>query len=327
MSLSVMINLDDMLFAAYTLGIALTYGGQTPRLSKEELRAHLLSEVPLITSNTTQKKSKQTKTAETTEKAEKAEKTEKTETTETAETIEKPTKPKTIKKKKIETENSGESQVSDDAAVAEATEGPKKRTRKIPDDETRCCARSFSEKEHLDENKQLKVMRDDEANQFGDRCKLAKTDGDFCNTHNKGQSHGVWDNDYDGKLKKLVEKSTDAKPKVAKPKADKPKVAKPKADKPKTEKSEKLVKAKDKAKVVETEQVSDVESDDEDEYMPANILEMANIDYDWIEIDDLSYQIDAKGNVYDPENEDKLIGIYNIKTKKWISGGPTADDE
>jgi len=319
MSLSVMINLDDMLFAAYTMGIALTYGGQTPRLSKEELRAHLLSEVPLITSNTTQKKSKQTKTAETIEKAET------TETAEKAETIEKPTKPKTIKKKKIETENSGESQVSDDAAVAEATEGPKKRTRKIPDDETRCCARSFSEKEHLDENKQLKVMRDDEANQFGDRCKLAKTDGDFCNTHNKGQSHGVWDNDYDGKLKKLVEKSTDAKPKVAKPKADKPKTEK--SEKPVTEKAEKPVKAKAKAKVVETEQVSDIESDDEDEYMPANILEMANIDYDWIEIDDLSYQIDAKGNVYDPENEDKLIGMYDIKTKKWISGGSTADDE
>ena len=162
--------------------------------------------------------------------------------------------------------------------------------RTIPDDETRCCARSFYEQDHLDENKQIKVMRDDEANLYGDRCKKTKTDGDFCNTHNKGQPLGVWGNEYDGKLKKRIDKlnapAQEPKPKaekaekVAKPKADKAeKVAKPKTEKaekvakPKTEKAEKVAKPKtdktekvakpkaEKPKVAECE----IETDEEEE--------------------------------------------------------------
>ena len=46
MALSVMINLDDLLFAAYNLGV--TSDGTEPSLTKAELRAKLLANVPLV---------------------------------------------------------------------------------------------------------------------------------------------------------------------------------------------------------------------------------------------------------------------------------------
>ena len=223
--------------------------------------------------------------------------------------------------------------------------------RTIPDDETRCCARSFYEHDHLDENKQIKVMRDDEANLYGDRCKKTKTNGDFCNTHNKGQPLGVWGNEYDGKLKKRIDKlnaptqepkpKTEKAEKVAKPKADKAeKVAKPKADKtekvakPKAEKAEKVAKPKAekpkaKPKVAECEIESDEEEEEieEEEYeetetktdpkpiAPAEDEEAVGIEE--CEIEGKTYLRDDKGNIYDADSEEHL-GIYNFKTKKWV---------
>ncbi len=139
MAHSVMINLDDLLFAAYNLG------RQSENLTKAELRTKLLMEVPILGSVT--------------------EKTEKTE------------KPKTEKTK----------------AEKPAVE--------------LCCARTFYDKEHLEDGK-LKVMCDDETNQFGGRCKFKQSgETTFCKHHAEKQPHGVWGEEYTGKLKSLIEKA------------------------------------------------------------------------------------------------------------------------
>jgi hypothetical protein len=117
--------------------------------------------------------------------------------------------------------------------------------RGIPEGDVRCCARSLYEKDHLEGGKP-KVMRDDEANLYGDRCKFKKVgETEFCKHHAEKQPLGVWGAEYSGKFHTLVQKlnapAEEPKPKVvkeAKPKAaaeeDKPKAAK--EDKPKTEK-------------------------------------------------------------------------------------------
>jgi hypothetical protein len=330
MALSVMINLDDMLFAAYTLGAEINE--TTPRLSKEELRAKLLADVPLIASAN----ERPTKPAKKTN-APKAE-TSDAEEDETA--TEKPNadKPKTAA-------------AADKPKTAAAADKPKteKKPKAEPEGDVRCCARSLYEKDHIEAGKP-KVVRDDEANQFGDRCKFKKVgETNFCKSHAEKQPHGVWGAEYAGKLKTLIEKmnapveepkaAKEPKPKAAK--EDKPKAAKKvvkKAAKPATEETEEPTTPTKKAtKPVkpnapkrpakkEDEDESDVEEDAEDEFMAADALEKANIEYEWCEIGDMSYMIDSDGNVYDPESEEK-VGVYDIKTKKWISGGPAADEE
>ena len=79
--------------------------------------------------------------------------------------------------------------------------------RAVPEDDTRCCTRTLDDKIHLEGGK-LKVMRDDETNQYGDRCKFKKTDAvEFCKHHAEKQPHGVWDSDYDGKFKQYIGKT------------------------------------------------------------------------------------------------------------------------
>jgi hypothetical protein len=352
MALSVMINLDDMLFAAYTLGAEISE--TTPRLSKEELRAKLLADVPLIASTGPTKPAKKTKTAPKTETSDAEEDETATEKPETAATAD---KPKTEKKK------------------------AEKKPKAEPEGDVRCCARSLYEKDHIEAGKP-KAMREDETNQFGDRCKFKKVgETNFCKSHAEKQPHGVWGAEYAGKLKTLIEKANapveepkakaakEDKPKAAKedkPKAakeDKPKAAKedkPKAakeDKPKAAKEDKpkapkkvVKKAVAKPAAEETEEPTtptkptktvkpnapkrpakkenedDVEEDAEDEYMAADALEKANIEYEWITINDQDYMIDANGNVYDPESEEK-VGVYDVKAKKWTSGGPASESE
>ena len=284
MALSVMINLDDLLFAAYNLGF--TSDGTEPSLTKAELRAKLLANVPLIGCAEPKIKT----ATETKPKAEK--------------------KPREIKPKA-------------EKPVVEF-----------------CCARAFYEKEHVEEGK-LKKMSDDDANEFGGRCKFKQSgESTFCKHHAEKQPHGVWGGEYAGKLKSLIEK---ANAPVATAAEDKPKAAE---DKPKAKASKKIVKKvaaatedneepktptkpKNKTKTVKPnapkrpseDEESDVGEDAEDEYLDGKVLETAGIEYEWIEIDDISYTIDANGNVYDPETEEK-VGQYNTKTKKWISGGP-----
>ena len=285
-----MINLDDLLFAAYNLGV--TSNGTETSLTKAELRAKILSNVPLIGS--AEPKIKTASDATEIKTKTKAEK-----------------KPREIKPKA-------------EKPVAEF-----------------CCARAFYEKEHVEEGKLKKMTEDDEANEFGGRCKFKQSgESTFCKHHAEKQPHGVWGGEYAGKLKSLIEKANApvAEPKAAaaedKPKAKAPKKIAKKAvaaaednEAPKTP-----TKPKNKTKTVKPnapkrpaeDEESDVGEDAEDEYLDGKVLETAGIEYEWIEIDDISYTIDANGNVYDPESEEK-VGQYNTKTKKWISGGPASE--
>jgi hypothetical protein len=268
MALSVMINLDDLLFAAYNLGF--TSDRAEPSLTKAELRAKILSNVPLV--GCTEPKTASDSTEE--DKPAAKPKTEK--------------KPREIKPK----------------AVVEF-----------------CCARAFYEKEHVEEGK-LKKMSDDETNEFGGRCKFKQSgESTFCKHHAGKQPHGVWGGEYAGKLKSLIEK---ANAPVAEPKAAEDK---PKAEEPKPKAVKKIVKkvaaapaaddeapktpTKPKTKVVKPnapkrpakEEESDVEEDEDDEYLEPK---EAGNECEWIEIDDISYTIDAEGNVRDPETEEKV---------------------
>ncbi len=278
-----MINLDDLLFAAYNLGV--TSNGTEPSLSKAELRAKLLANVPLV--GCAEPKIKTAAEEKTKTKAEK--------------------KPREIKPKA-------------EKPVVEL-----------------CSARAFYEKEHVEEGKLKKMSEDDEANEFGGRCKFKQSgESTFCKHHAEKQPHGVWGGEYAGKLKSLIEK---ANAPVAEPAEDKPKpkaakkiVKKAAAPVEDTEAPKTPTKPKNKTKTVKPkapkrpaeDEESDVEEDAEDEYLNGKVLETAGIEYEWIEIDDISYTIDAKGNVYDPESEEK-VGQYDTKTKKWISGGPASE--
>jgi hypothetical protein len=212
--------------------------------------------------------------------------------------------------------------------------------RGIPEDEVRCCARSLYEKDHLEGGKP-KVMRDDEANLYGDRCKFKKVgETEFCKHHAEKQPLGVWGGEYSGKFHTLVQKlnAPAEEPKVvkeAKPKAanvakeDKPKAAK--EDKPKTEKPAK--KSKVAAEVCElieeepeTPAVEKPKAAKEDKPKaapaatkpvapePAEDEEVAEVEE--CEIDGKTYLRDNEGTIYDMESEEE-VGQYNFKTKKW----------
>jgi hypothetical protein len=295
-----MINLDELLYSAYTLGLETEQGSTA--LNQAQLRAVLLRNVPMF--------GKSEPIEMKTEKAEKIE--------------------KAVAEKKPRKQSSAAG-----------------KPRAVPEDETRCHARSFYEKDHI-ESGLLKVVRDDEANQFGDRCKFKKADGtEFCKHHSEKQPHGVWDGEYDGKFKQYIGKTAETV--AQKPK----KAAKPTAATVVVLEAEDA-EAEEKTVVVEStpvkkmgkktaapsapiaskkkvapkdEEEDDLDEQDDDEYMEGDVLEKSGVEYDWIEIEDEQFMIDSKGNVYDPENE-KKIGTYDKKQKKWLSGGvPSLDDE
>lgn len=279
---SVMINLDELLFQAYTLGIETD--DKTAAFTKAQLRSVLFRSVPLVgkvesraekSDAEDSESEKPTKKTTTTTKT-KAEKTEKTESDE-----KKPRKPR--------------------AAVG---------------DEVRCHARTFNEKEHLENGKPKVMIPDDEDNLYGGRCSAKKNgESDFCKMHAEKQAHGVWGGAYGEKCNGYL-----AQPKktIVKKAVSEAPVAAPKKT---------IKKAAPKVETTDEDGEDDVEEHDDDEYMSStNKLEEAKVEYDWIDIDGEDYMIDSEGNVYDPETEDK-IGNYNTKTKKWISGGPKADDE
>jgi hypothetical protein len=224
--------------------------------------------------------------------------------------------------------------------------------RGIPEDDVRCCARSLYEKDHLEGGK-LKVMRDDEANLYGDRCKFKKVDEtEFCKHHATKQPLGVWGAEYSGKFHVLVEKlnapveepkaakaAKEDKPKAKKPKAaeevceltedavdespapvpEKPKAAAP-APKPKTEKPAK--KSKVAAEVDETDEVPAPAPEKpkavaavENKPEPAEDEEVAEVEE--CEIDGKTYLRDNEGTIYDMDSEEE-VGKYNFKTNKWV---------
>jgi hypothetical protein len=205
--------------------------------------------------------------------------------------------------------------------------------RAVPDDECRCCARAFSEG-HVEGGK-LKVMRDDEANLYGDRCKFKKNgDSEFCKHHIEKQPHGVWGGEYSGKFKLIMAKAA---------KSSSASSSDSESDKPKTKiviKKANIVypaaaaaaapapPAKviiKKAAAAATSAKKVIQADDEeifsdDELFESSKLAKKGVKFDSIELDDISLFIDASGNVYDPEDEEK-IGKYDRNTKKWLSGG------
>jgi hypothetical protein len=213
--------------------------------------------------------------------------------------------------------------------------------RAIPDDETRCCARSLYEKDHLEGGK-LKAMRDEEDNLYGDRCKFKKVgEADFCKHHSEKQPLGVWGGEYSGKFQVLVEKlsapEVEKKPKAAadKPKAAevKPKAAEDKPNKPKKTESKPKPKAKAAPEKPVCELSNETISDEEDdepvvvkpkaaevkpiapEPKPEEDEEEEALEVEECQIEGKTYLRDAEDNIYD--EEDNLVGKYNFKTKKW----------
>jgi hypothetical protein len=262
-----------------------------------------------------------------------------------------PVKIKNSRAKKSKSNSDSESEPTEKIERVRAAPG---KPRAIPDDETRCCARSLYEKDHLEGGK-LKVMRDEDDNLYGDRCKFKKVgEADFCKHHSEKQPLGVWGGEYSGKFQVLVEKlsapQVEKKPKAA---ADKPKAAevKPKAaaeDKPK--KTESKPKAAPEKPVCElsNETISDDEddenndpvetiSDDEPvvakpkvaevkpkvaevkpiapEPKPEEEEEEEALEVEECQIEGKTYLRDAEDNIYD--EDDNMVGKYNFKTKKW----------
>jgi hypothetical protein len=281
-----MINLDELLFQAYTLGVETE--DKTAAFTKAQLRSVLFRSVPLLG-----------KVESPAEKSD-AEDSE----------SEKPTK----KTKKTTTTK---------AEKTESDEPKQRKPRAAVGDEVRCHARTFNEKEHLENGKPKVMIPDDEDNLYGGRCSAKKNgESDFCKMHAEKQAHGVWGGAYGEKCNGyLAQPDKEVKPKkvVVKKAAD--------AEAPVAAPKKVVKKAAPKVETADEDGEDDVEEHDEDEYMSSvNKLEEAKVEYDWIDIDGEDYMIDAEGNVYDPESEDK-IGNYNTKTKKWISGGPKADDD
>ena len=205
----------------------------------------------------------------------------------------------------------------------------------------RCMARTIYEKEHLESNGLLKVMRDDPKNQYGERCKCRKKDaGLFCTRHSGWQSLGVWNGEYSGKFSDYVQKTQnssvcqivddDEPPKpVSKPakKEVKEPVKKEKMVKPASagdaclsvkpgstgepnfsvNQTKDVKKASPSASSINTDEAEEeqVESD-EDSVMAYPI-----------HIDGIEYNIDDTNNVYTDDGE--LVGVYNRLKKSWLS--------
>ena len=96
--------------------------------------------------------------------------------------------------------------VENDIAVEEAAEEVPKVTKvsRLPQDEYRCCARTFNIEKHREFEPLLIFMRDDLTNAFGDRCCRKSSVGSFfCGQHLNKQSHGVWNGPYTGGFRML----------------------------------------------------------------------------------------------------------------------------
>ena len=210
--------------------------------------------------------------------------------------------------------------------------------RAVPEDDTRCCARSFYEKEHLDGGI-LKVMRDDPANLYGDRCKFKKSgETDFCKHHADKQTLGIWDGEYSGKFKIYVEKTESESEEKPAPKATKsisakkaestpeepstPAPSKKSIDIPMMEEDEEVdeeavrkeLAAQMKKKAEEKKAAA---KKPEPEPEPESAKDEEGLSVEEFEIEGTTYLIDEDGNVYDCDTQDQ-VGIYNKTKGKWI---------
>lgn len=187
----------------------------------------------------------------------------------------------------------------------------KERKRQEITNDERCMARTVYEKEHLDSNGFLKVMRDDSKNQYGDRCKCRKKDGSlFCTRHNGFQTLGVWNGEYSGKLYGYVEKTMNGSVcKILDDDDEPPKpVVKQKKEplvKCEASKKERMVKPAFKA-FIEAEEAGEVENNDDD-----------TVDAYPIIIDGIEFNIDESNNVWTDDGD--LVGVYDRKENKWLA--------
>jgi hypothetical protein len=203
------------------------------------------------------------------------------------------TVPMNIRKKTIDTE-----------------EHEKERKRQEISNDERCMARTVYEKEHLDENGFLKVMREDSKNQYGDRCKCRKKDSSlFCTRHTGYQSLGVWNGEYSGKLQGYVDKTVNASVcQILDDDEEPPKpIVKEKKQplvKSETPKKERMVKPAPKP-------VEDVEANTD------NISDEETVDAYPITIDGIEFNIDESNNVWTDDGE--LVGVYDRKANTWLA--------
>ena len=203
--------------------------------------------------------------------------------------------------------------------------------RAIPEDDTRCCARSFYEKEHIEDGV-AKVMRDDPENLYGDRCKFKKTgDIEFCKHHSEKQPLGVWGAEYSGKFKVIVEKTEN--PQAAVAPAPKKAVTKPvlvdddneeseaeaeSGDEEVEEEAEIVMAPPSPKKTVTAAPVAVAAAPAKKAVVPKEEpVEEEAAEVEECTIEGKTYLKDEEGIIYDPETEDP-IGKYNFKTKKWI---------
>ena len=182
----------------------------------------------------------------------------------------------------------------------------------------RCMARTIYEKDHLESNGLLKVMRDDPKNHYGDRCKCRKKESSlFCTRHSGWQSLGVWNGEYSGKFFDYVQKTQNGSVCQIVDDDEPPKpVNKPTKKKEAPIVKEKMVKpasAGDASLSVKPASVS-VSSIQEEE--PVESDEDSVMAYP-IQIDGVEYNIDDKNHVYTDDGE--LVGVYNRLNKSWLS--------
>lgn len=225
---------------------------------------------------------------------------------------------------------------SDAAEKKTRTRAAPSKPRAIPEDDTRCYARSFYEKEHLEGNV-LKVMRDDSENLYGDRCKFKKTgDSNFCKHHSEKQPLGIWGGEYSGKFKSWVEKTENPDTVVA---ATKPKPAAKLTlldDDHSDDESEPTVSASSSSIFAAEDQEDEDEEEEEVKVAvkpapkaaaaaaskPAPKIEEPaeeepEAEVEECEIDGVSYLKDEDNIIYDPETED-VVGKYDFTNKKWV---------
>jgi hypothetical protein len=177
----------------------------------------------------------------------------------------------------------------------------------IAEDE-RCMARTVYEKDHLDVNGFLKVLRTDPKNQYGDRCKCRKKDGSlFCTRHTGFQSLGVWNGEYSGKLQGYVEKTINGSVCQILDEGEeppKPVVKEKKAPLVKSEPPKKERMVKPAPKPVEYLDNNDTVDDDTVDAYP-------------ITIEGIEFNIDESNNVWTDDGD--LVGVYDRKGQKWIA--------
>ena len=197
--------------------------------------------------------------------------------------------------------------------------------RAIPEGDTRCCARSFYEKEHL-EGSSLKVMRDDIENLYGDRCKFKKSgDTEFCKHHAEKQPLGIWGAEYFGKFKAHVERhESGSAPAPKKEKKEKP----AKVEKVEVVAAAPIQSDNEEEEVEEDEEEQEEEEPEIDMSPPpkAAVAAKANAaaaaeeiaEVEECEIGGVEYLKDEEGIIYDMDSEEE-VGKYDFANKKWLS--------